>query len=93
MKHTVETTSEGLRISASVGPEKQKELLEEFAKCATGTCSCPTPQYDKVQSIDVKAQPAGVTVDLRVKPGEVVDLADIERCLEHTAEQIGARTG
>ena len=44
MKHTVETTSEGLRINASVGPEKQKELLEEFAKCAAGTCSCPTPQ-------------------------------------------------
>ena len=76
MKHTGETTSEGLRISASVSAEKQNELLEEFAKCATGTCSCPTPQYDKVQSIDVKTQPTGVTVDLQVNPGEVIDLAE-----------------
>lgn len=90
MKHTVETTTEGLRVNASVNPGKQKALLEEFAKCAAGTCSCPTPQYDKVQSIDVKSQPAGVTVDLQVKPGEAIDLADIERCLEHTAKQIGA---
>lgn len=90
MKHTIETTGEGLRISALVASEKQKELLEEFAKCAAGTCSCPTPQYGKVQSIDIKPQPAGVTVDLQVKPGEVIDVADIEQCLEHTARQIGA---
>ncbi len=89
MKHTIETTSEGLRISASVSPEKQMELLEEFAKCAAGTCSCPTPQYGKVQAIDVKPQPAGVTVNLQVKPGQVIDVADIEQCLEHTAKQIG----
>ena len=90
MKHTIETTSEGLRISASVSPEKQSALLQEFAKCAAGTCSCPTPQYDKVESIDVKAQPTGVSVGLRAKPGEVIDLADIELCLEHTAKRIGA---
>jgi hypothetical protein len=90
MKHAIETTSQGLRISASVSPEKQKALLEEFAKGAAGTCSCPTPQYGKVQSIDVKPQPAGVTVDLQVKPGEAIDVADIEQCLKHTAKQIGA---
>ena len=90
MKHTVEKTSEGLRISAEVDPEKLNELLEEFAKCAAGTCSCPTPQYDKLQSIDVKAKPTGVTVELLAKPGEVIDVADIEQCLAHTAKQIGA---
>lgn len=89
MKHTVEKTNEGLRISATAGPEKQKALLEEFAKCAAGTCSCPTPQYEKVQSIDVSAQDSGVTVNLKVKPGESIDVADIERCLDHTAQQIG----
>ena len=55
-----------------------------------GSCSCPTPQYDKVQSIDVKAQPTGVTVDLQVKSGEAIDAADIDRCMQHTAKQIGA---
>lgn len=90
MKHKVETTGEGLRINASVSPEKQSELLQEFAKCAAGTCSCPTPQYEKVESMQIKAQSTGVTVDLQVKPGEAIDVADIERCLDHTAKQIGA---
>ena len=89
MKHSIEQTSEGLRIEASVTPGKQKELLEEFAKCAGGTCSCPTPQYEKVQSIDVTAQATGVTVNLKVKPGEAIDMADIERCLDNTAQRIG----
>jgi hypothetical protein len=90
MKHTVEQTSEGLRINASVPQEHQKELLEEFSKCAAGTCSCPSPQYEKLESIRVGAQPDGVTVDLKVKPGEVIDAADIEKCLAHTAKQVGA---
>ena len=90
MKHSIETTKDGVRISASVSGGKQKELLDEFAKCAAGSCSCPTPQYAKVQSIDVKPQPEGVTVDLQLRPGESIDVLDLERCLEHTATQIGA---
>lgn len=90
MKHSIEKTRKGLRITATVGPGKQKELLDEFAKCAAGTCSCPTPQYAKVQAMDINPEPAGVTVDLHVKSGESIDVADIEKCLEHTAKQIGA---
>jgi len=89
MKRSIVQTGEGLRIKASVCPEKQKQLIEEFIKCAAGTCSCPTPQYEKLQSIDVSAQATGVTVNLKVKPGEAIDVADIERCLDHTAQQIG----
>lgn len=79
MKNTVEQTSEGLRINASVSQEHQTELLEEFAKCGAGTCSCASPQYEKLESIKFGAQPDGVTVDLKVKPGEVIDAADIEK--------------
>lgn len=89
MKHTVEQTTDGVRISAEAGPEKQNALLQEFAKCAAGTCSCPTPQYGKVESMDVTAQDSGVTVNLKIKPGQVIDVADIERCMDHTAKIIG----
>lgn len=89
MKHTIETNSDGLRINASVEADMQGLLLKELQACATGQCSCPTPQYDKVQSIEVSTSAAGVTVDLKVKPGEVIDTADIERCLDHTAKKVG----
>lgn len=90
MKHAIERTADGLRISASVAPEKQQALLDEFAKCAGGTCSCPTPQYDKLNSMVVSAQPSGVTVTLTTKPGEQIEVADIEACLDHTAREVGA---
>ena len=90
MNHTIEQTDQGLRISASVSPDKQKALLDEFGKCAAGACSCPSPQYQKLESMQVSSQDGAVTVDLKVKAGEVVDVADINACLDHTAKQIGA---
>jgi hypothetical protein len=89
MKHVIEQTAEGLRIRASVPPEKQQALVDELNKCAGGNCSCPTPQYEKVTGVQVSSSTGGVTVNLAVKPGERVDAADIERCLENTARQIG----
>ena len=83
MKHTIEQTSGGLRIQASVAPDKQQALAEELGKCACGNCSCPSPQYQKVTAVDVQAGPGGVTVNLSVKTGE-------EKCLDHTARQLGA---
>jgi hypothetical protein len=90
MKSSIEHTAEGLRIQVAVPQEKQAELIQELGKCAGGTCSCPTPQYEKLSAIDLKTTPEGVRVDLKVKPGEQVDVADIEKCLEHTAKQVGA---
>lgn len=90
MKHTLERTQSGLRITARVATDKQSALLAEFNKCASGTCSCPTPQYGKLQAIDVQAQPGVVSVELTAKAGEIIDAQDIERCLEHTAKQVGA---
>ena len=90
MKHTVEKTEAGLRITAVVDTDKQAALLEEFNKCASGTCSCPTPQYRKLQAIDVQAQPGVVSVELTAKAGEVIDIEDIEHCLDHTAKEVGA---
>lgn len=90
MKHIIEKTGTGLRITASVDVDRQAALLEAFGQCASGTCSCPTPQYGKLQAIDVKAQPGAVSIELTAKAGEVIDTDDIERCLDHTARQVGA---
>ena len=90
MKSTIEQTSDGLRIRATVPEDKQGALMEELGKCACGSCSCPTPQYEKLSAIDLKTTAEGVTVDLKVKPGEQVDVADIQKCLDHTARQVKA---
>lgn len=85
MEYKVDATANGLKVSATVPPEQQAKLLEEFGKCAAGTCSCPSTQYEKLASIEVKQTSEGVSVDLKAKTGENIDPDDIARCLDHTA--------
>ena len=89
MKYQVSQTVSGLRIDATIPHEQQAKLLEEFSKCASGTCTCPSTQYDKLASIDVSQGDNGVKVELKAKAGESIDVDDIKRCLDHTANQIG----
>lgn len=85
MKFSIEERTKGLHIDAQVAGEQRHALQAELAKCAAGTCSCPSKQYDKLQSIEITPAPDGVAIDLMAKPGETVDAADVQRCLEHTA--------
>ncbi|MEO8652771.1 MAG: hypothetical protein ABI409_01470 [Ramlibacter sp.] len=88
MEYHMEENADGLRIQATVPPEQQKKLLEEFSKCSSGTCSCPSTQYEKLESMQVSQDTAGVTVELRAKSGETLDAKDIWRCLDFTGDLI-----
>lgn len=92
MKYIVEQTREGLHVSAAVSPEQQAKLLAEFGKCAAGTCSCPSTQYDKLASIDVKQTADGISVALKTKAGEEIDGEDIKKCLDFTAESMNGKS-
>jgi hypothetical protein len=85
MKFSIEQRATGLRIDAQVAEGQRQALQEELAKCASGTYSCPSTQYEKLQSIEITPAPEGVVIDLKAKPGETVDASDVQRCLEHTA--------
>jgi hypothetical protein len=88
MDYQIKEKKDGLHIEATVPAEAHQQLMEELGKCAAGTCSCPSTQYEKMAAIEVVPGPAGVTIDLQAKPGETIDRADIERCLEYTAKQL-----
>lgn len=88
MDYKITEQQDGLHIDADVPPEAQQKLMVELAKCASGTCSCPSTQYDKMEKIDVVPGKGGVSIDLKAKSGETIDRADIERCLEHTAKLV-----
>lgn len=88
MDYAIKESKGGLKIDVAAPGEEQQKLLEELAKCAAGTCSCPSTQYEKLEKIDVVPGQAGVSIELQVKAGETLDKADITRCLEHTAKLI-----
>jgi hypothetical protein len=68
---------------AEVG-NKQDRLLEAFGECQAGQCSCPTNEYDKLESIEVEQGEDLIRLRLESKPGEKLDTSQIAACLDYT---------
>lgn len=87
MKYAIRQKSQGLEIKVEDLGDSQQQVLESLQACAEGRCSCPTNQYEKLDAIQIRPSPDSVSIELRAKAGETVRQADIEKCLEYTAEQ------
>jgi hypothetical protein len=72
---------------AEVG-ENQDRLLEAFGECQAGQCSCPTNEYDKLESMEVKQGEDLIRLRLEPKPGEKLDTSQIAACLDYTTAAI-----
>ena len=89
MKFDIQATDQGLRVKAKMRPEQAKKMLDELAKCANGTCACPTSEYEKLDSMQVSQTDSGLTLDLKAKSGQDLDVSCVAECLDHTAAQVG----
>lgn len=67
---------------------KKRQFLDAFAQCQAGQCACPTDEYSKLASMEVTGAGDSITVRLQTKPGEKLDTAQIESCLDYTAAKI-----
>lgn len=88
MKFDIQPTAEGLKIATKASSEQAQKLMDEFAKCANGTCSCKSSEYEKVESMQVQRTEDGVSLELKVKEGTALDTDCVAVCLDHTAAQI-----
>lgn len=89
MEFDIKLIDQGLQVKAKVSPEQAQKLMEEFAKCANGTCSCQTTEYEKLDSMQVSQTDSGLTLDLKAKVGQTFDPSCVSQCLDHTAAQVG----
>lgn len=91
MNYSVQGDGSNVKITVKKVGDKQADLLEELNECAEGRCSCPTTQYAKVQEMQIAASVDQVVVTLTAKPGEIIDQADIDNCLDHTTRKLQKR--
>ena len=63
---------------------RQEELLAAFGECQEGRCSCPTDEYQKVESMAVEPAEDRIGIRLLSKPGVTLDVAEIAACLDYT---------
>ena len=66
---------------------KKEQFLETFGECQAGRCACPTDEYAKLASMEVAGAGDSIRVRLEAKPGEKLDVAQIETCLDYTTTE------
>jgi hypothetical protein len=91
MNYSVKGDGSTVNITVKEVGNKQADLMKELNECAEGRCSCPTPQYAKVQKMQIASTADQLVVTLTAKPGETIDQADIDKCLDHTTRKVQKR--
>jgi hypothetical protein len=64
--------------------EDKKAILETIEGCADGRCACSTDEYQKVERMQILSGPESIQLNIKVKPGEVIDPNCISDCLSPT---------
>lgn len=88
MKRIIKGHSEGLTVEVSEIGDQQEGLLSEFQACQEGRCSCPTNEYEKLESLEIAKSARGISLRLKAKAGRVFDSGEIEKCLDHADKKL-----
>ena len=88
MKYKIEEKQNGINIQLSEIEGKQDKLLEAFQECQEGRCTCPTQEYTKLESLEVKKEEDVIHLRLKSKPGKEFDKSEINKCLEYTDNKV-----
>lgn len=89
MRYEVNEHESEVEIHVSDAAGHTSELLRSMHACQTGSCGCPTDQYDKLAAMEVDEGADEVTVRLQPLPGEHLDAEQVKACLDYTITQAG----
>lgn len=70
--------------------EKDK-LLEAFQECSEGRCTCPTQEYEKVESLNITRTDKVIQLSIKSKENTVINTDEIEKCLEYTRDKVSKK--
>jgi hypothetical protein len=90
MKAQITKRQDGLDIDIQEIEGKKEKLLEAFHECSEGTCTCPTDEYEKMESLHVVDGGDTIQLSLKTKEGEEIDTDAIEKCLDYTKKRVSA---
>ena len=85
--YEISPNSAGLAIELAGVGAQEEQLLAAFAQCQQGQCSCPSDEYQKVESMDVSSGEGEILIQLRPKEGTSFDISQLTACLDYTVGQ------
>ena len=81
--YTIDTDGSSIAIDITGVTGRQDELLEAFGECQEGRCSCPTNEYEKVETMEVQSTEDRIAIRLQAKPRATFETAAIAACLDY----------
>ena len=93
MKSELKKKDEHVIINISEIGDDKDLILKSLYDWKDGKCSCPTNEYEKLETLDINSDDnlQEIIVDLGPKKDERIAISDIENCLNYTASQISKK--
>lgn len=88
VKYRIKPKATGLEIEVTQVEGKEPQLLAAFQECQEGRCSCPSAEYEKLDSLRIVPDEGKIVLELQARAGQSLDSIEIERCLDHTAASL-----
>lgn len=85
--YRITNSGDGISVELTDIGDSQNELLAALGDCQSGSCSCPTNEYEKVEAMDLDPTEDGIAIRLHAKPGQEFDTEEIAICLEYTVSR------
>jgi hypothetical protein len=87
-KFNVSKERSKLHIKIDETGSDQAAVLSALKECAEGRCTCPTSQYEKLESVDIAPGKDSIDIVLTPRAGETIDRQAIDNCLEYTSGKV-----
>lgn len=94
MKSKITKVNNGIEINITelnVLNGEQEKLLEAFQECSEGRCTCPTQEYEKVETLNIAGTDKTIQLSIKSKENSVINTEEIEKCLEYTKGKVSKK--
>lgn len=88
MKAEITKNAGGLDIDITEVEGKKEELLQAFHECSEGHCTCPTQEYEKMESLEIIDGEDSIELSIKARAGTEIDTGEIEKCLAYTKARV-----
>lgn len=91
MKSKIIKKKNGIDINITELNDEKEKLLEAFQECSEGRCTCPTQEYEKVETLNILGTDQAIRLSIKSKENTVINTKEIEKCLEYTKEKVAKK--
>ena len=91
MKSKIVKKKNGIDIKITELNGAKEKLLEAFQECSEGRCTCPTQEYEKVETLNILGTDQTIQLSIKSKKNSVINTKEIEKCLTYTKDKVSKK--